>query len=199
MRVAGPIGDMSRKPRAEFESGLYHVYSRGNRRQPIYLDDVDRTRYLRTLGRVVTRVGWSCLSYCLMGNHLHLLVETHLPNLGTGMHRLHGPYAQYFNRRHGHVGHLFQDRYDAVRIENDAHLWTVAGYVVRNPVEAGLCRTPADWPWGGHATIVRGMPPLWLDTARLFARFGADGGSGVRRYLDLIDALARPPKGDSPL
>jgi putative transposase len=193
-----PIGGMPRKPRAEYESGIYHVYSRGNRRQPIYVDDTDRLRYLRTVGRVVRLMDWSCLAYCLMGNHMHLLVETRTPNLGRGMHRLHGPYAQYFNRRYGHVGHLFQDRFGADRIENDLHLWTVATYIARNPVEAQLCREPADWPWASHAAIVHGTPPLWLDTTRLFAFFG-DNGNGRRRYLGLVDALSLLRKGDSPL
>ena len=106
-------------PRCEFTAGLHHVYARGVRRQPIYVDDRDRWRYLGLLDRVTRRMQWRCLSYCLMGNHMHLLIETREPNLGAGMHRLHGAYAQYFNRRYDHSGHLFKDRYDAVPIQND--------------------------------------------------------------------------------
>ena len=79
----------------------------------------DRRRYLKLLEDACERTRWTCLSYCLMGNHMHLLIETREPNLGNGMHRLHGSYAQYFNRRHGFVGHLFQDRYESVTIAND--------------------------------------------------------------------------------
>ena len=185
---------MPRRPRAEFEAGIHHAFARGNRRQPIYADDADRLRYLATLGRVTTRMEWRCLAYCLMGNHVHLLVETRSPNLGAGMHRLHGAYAQYFNRRHGHSGHLFQARFDAVPIANDPQLWMTAAYIARNPVDAGLCDTVADWPWSSHGALLARRPPCWLDWPRLLSYFGAHGGEGYRRYVDLVDLLAS--KGD---
>ena len=186
-------------PRAEFEPGLYHVFSRGNRKEPIYADDRDRQKYLGMLGRIATRMQWRCLGYCLMGNHMHLIIETIDPNLGTGMHRLQGGYAQYFNRRHGFVGHLFQDRYDAVAVTSDTQLWRLVAYVARNPVEAGLCLTPEDWPWSSHAALLAGTTPSWLDRARLFAYFGADGGDPVTRYLEIVSLIRALPKGDSPL
>ncbi len=128
-----------------------------------------------------------CLSYCLMGNHVHLLLETRTPNLGAGMHRLHGAYAQYFNRRHGFSGHLFQGRFDAPPIESDPQLWMTAAYIARNPVDAGLCREPADWPWSSHAAIVDGRAPDWLAAARLESYFGAQGGDGLQRYRELVE------------
>ena len=85
---------MPGEPRAEHEPGLYHVYARGIRKAPIYLDDADRWRYMKLLRKSVERMSWMCLSYCQMGNHVHLLIETREPNLGAGMHRLHGSYAQ---------------------------------------------------------------------------------------------------------
>jgi putative transposase len=193
---------MPRLPRAEYESGLYHVYARGNRKQPIYVDDRDRARYLNMLGRVTTKMRWRCLSYCLMGNHMHLIIETVEPNLGAGMHRLQGGYAQYFNRRHGFVGHLFQDRFEAVPVMGEMQFWRLAAYVARNPVEAGLCAEPGDWPWSSHAAVLTGRTPAWLDRARLLAYFGADGGDPLARYRERIEfaALTSPlPKGDSPL
>ncbi len=189
---------MPRQPRAEYEAGIHHVYARGNRRQEIYADDADRRKYLATLGRVTTRMNWRCLAYCLMGNHFHLLVETVTPNLGTGMQRLQGPYAQYFNRRHGYSGHLYQDRFDAVGVENDAQQCATAAYIARNPVNAGLCSDPADWPWSSHAVSLGYHRPAWLDDERLYAYFGAAGGDGRRRYVEYVDA-AKLLKGDSPL
>ena len=95
-----------------------------------------------------------------MGNHIHLLVETRDPNLGDGMHRLQGSYAQYFNRRHGYVGHLFQDRYKAVPVTSDGQLVMAAAYIARNPVEAGLCASAIDWTWSSHAQLDPGTAPL---------------------------------------
>jgi putative transposase len=193
---------MPREPRAEHEPGLYHVFARGNRKAPIYADDRDRRKYLDMLGRVTRRMRWRCLGYCLMGNHMHLIIETVEPNLGSGMHRLQGGFAQYFNRRHGFVGHLFQDRFNAVLVKSDAQLWAVCAYVARNPVKAGLCATPEQWAWSSHAAVIRGLCPSWLDRERLFAYFRADGGDPLTRYIELINfaALTLPlDKGDSPL
>jgi REP element-mobilizing transposase RayT len=191
-----------RSPRDEYESGIYHVTARGTRREVIYHDDTDRLRYLAMLGRVTTRMGWLCLSYCQMGNHVHLLIETRSPNLGAGMHRLHGLYAQYFNRRHGYSGHLFGDRFHDEPIESDAHLWMVAAYIARNPVRAGLCAAPIDWPWSSHRSILGRAPvPTWLARDHLLSYFDSAGGRGLNRYTDLVDLVPDKlkPKGDSPL
>jgi REP element-mobilizing transposase RayT len=188
-----------RRPREEYEPGTYHVTARGNRRESIFVDDKDRLRYLAMLGRVTTRMDWLCLSYCQMGNHVHLLIETRSTNLGAGMHRLHGGYAQFFNRRHGYSGHLFGDRFHDEPIKSDAHLWMVAPYIARNPVRAGLCAAPVDWPWSSHASILGRAPvPSWLARDRLLSYFEAAGGHGLRRYADAVEFFPEP-KGDSPL
>ena len=163
-----------------------HVYARGVRKEPIYVDDVDRTAYLVLLGQVVVRQGWRCLAYCLMKNHVHLLVQTPEPNLAAGMSRLHGLHAQAFNRRHGHVGHVFQGRYAAVGVRSDGQLLAVARYIALNPVDAGLCDEACRWPWGSHAAVVGDMAPRWLDVAGLLGYFGADGGEPRARYLDFV-------------
>jgi putative transposase len=180
------MGGMARKPRNEFPGAVVHVFARGVRKHPIYVDEVDRYSYLALLGQVVVRQGWHCLAYCLMKNHVHLLVETPQPNLATGMHRVHGLHAQAFNKRHRHTGHVFQGRYGAVPVDKEAQLLAVARYIALNPVEAGLCKEAAEWPWGSHAAVVGGTAPLWLDVARLLAYFGADGGEPRQRYLDFV-------------
>jgi REP element-mobilizing transposase RayT len=178
------------------------VFSRGNRRQPIYTDERDRWRYLALLRQVVERMEWLLLCYCQMGNHVHLLIETRTPNLGAGMQRLHGGYARFFNQRHKLTGHLFQDRYDWAPVRNDPQLWTVAAYIANNPVKAQFCRTAADWPWGSHAAIAGDRAPDWLATERLGSYFGSHGGDGLTRYLEFVEAAAKPQanlNGDSPL
>jgi putative transposase len=178
---------MPRKPRVELAGGVHHVYARGNRRQAIYLGDGDRLIYLELLSQAVKRQGWRCLAYCLMKNHVHLLVETPEANLGAGMGRMHGLYAQTFNTRHKHSGHLFQGRFGSVLVKTDEQLWTVAKYIARNPVEAGLCKTADDWRWGSHAALVGGAaPPRWLDANRLLGYFGAAGGDPRRRYEEFV-------------
>lgn len=177
---------MARKPRSELEVGLFHVFARGNDKRLIYRDDRDRRMYLRILRGTVRHCRWRCLAYCLMDNHVHLLLETREPNLGVGMGRLHGSYAQRFNLRHRSCGHLFQGRYGAEHIKTDEQLWTVAVYIAMNPVEAGLCRRPDDWPWSSHSMALSGTGPDWIDIPHLLDYFATAGGDGRRRYAEMF-------------
>jgi REP-associated tyrosine transposase len=167
---------MARLPREDVPGAIHHVTARGNRKQLIYLNDEDRELYLLLLAQTVKRYRWSCLAYCLMGNHVHLLIETPDGGLGRGMQMLHGLYAETFNKRHEHSGHLFQGRYGAKRIETDAQMWVTARYIVMNPVAAGLCARPGEWVWSSHAATVGDVAaPKWLDVARLRGYFSTWG------------------------
>jgi REP element-mobilizing transposase RayT len=177
---------MPRKPREDVAGAIHHVWARGVRRHEIYADDFDRLRYLVMLGRVVVRQGWRCLAYCLMGNHVHLVLETPEANLASGMQRLHGDYAVSFNQRHGLSGHVFQGRYGSERAIDDAQLWSQLRYVPRNPVEAGLCSRPQEWRWSSHRAVVEGGGPAWLDVARTVELFSGAGGDPLERYVEFV-------------
>ena len=99
---------MARPLRIEFAGALYHITSRGDGREDIYLDDADRHAFLAVLGDACERFNWACHAYCLMSNHYHLLIETREANLALGMRHLNGVYTQRFNRRRHRVGHVFQ-------------------------------------------------------------------------------------------
>ena len=116
---------------------------------------------------MVRRWEWDCLAYCLMGNHVHLLIRTREPNLGRGMQRMHSMYAQGFNDRHVRIGHLFQDRYGSSRIRTRERLVRVEHYIAQNPVEAGLCPHAKDWRWSNTGAAAAGDAPKWLARRRL--------------------------------
>ena len=200
--VLSPMEGVPRKPREEQAGGLFHVYARGNERADIYRDADDRELYRMLLASTVVRQGWLCLCYCLMPNHVHLLVETPKPNLGRGMQHLHSRYAQTFNARHSRDGHLFQGRYGAVAVTDDDQLATTVSYIATNPVNAGLADEPEAWSWGSHGSLVRGQAPPWLAGRRLRALLaGAFGGDGAERYRELVAArlsAAAPEPSPSP-
>lgn len=129
---------MARPLRLEFSGALYHVTSRGDRREDIYLDDEDRIDWLEVLGKVCGRFNWLVHAYCQMTNHYHLLVETVDGNLSMGMRQLNGQYTQRFNRRHSIVGHLFQGRYKSILVQKDSYLLELTRYVALNPIRAGM-------------------------------------------------------------
>ena len=137
---------MARPLRIEFADATYHVTSRGDRREPIYVDDADRVAFLELLEHACDRFDADVLAYCLMGNHYHLVLCTRSGALSRLMRQLNGVYTQAFNRRHGLVGHLFQGRFKAVLVDTDRYLVALSRYVERNPVAAGLVRLPERWP-----------------------------------------------------
>ena len=145
---------MARPLRIEFPGAVYHVTSRGNARQDIFIDDEDRGSFLDLLSIVVERFNWLCHAYCLMGNHYHLLIETLDGNLSKGMRELNGVCTQGFNQRYRRVGHLFQGRYKAILVEKDNHLLSLCRYVVLNPVRVGLIERPEQWKWSSYRATI---------------------------------------------
>ena len=190
---------MPRKPRQEADDAVHHVFSRGNGKQIIFIDDDDRMEYVDLLRRTVQRCDWKVMAYCLMPNHMHLLIQTPKPNMGAGMQWFHGRFASAFNRRWRRSGHLFQGRYGSVPVVRDEQLWAVARYIAMNPVEARLCDRPEDFVWGSHRMIADGGDaPSWLDAARLLGYFATDGGEPRRRYLEFVTPPSQAPARTAP-
>ncbi len=182
---------MARPLRIELAGGLYHVTSRGDRREDIFIDDQDRRRWLQIFGQVCDRFNWACYAYCLMPNHYHVVVETAEANLSKGMRQLNGVYTQRFNRVHDRVGHVFQGRYKAILVERDSYLLELSRYVVLNPVRAGLVRQAQDWPWSSHQAVIGTQDgPEWLQTDWLLARFGTQRRAAIQRYIAFVHSAA---------
>lgn len=179
---------MARPLRLEFAGALYHVTARGDRREPIYADEVDRREWLRVLEEVCQRFNWVIHAYCQMTNHYHMVVETPDGNLSRGMRQLNGLYTQRFNRRHGLVGHLFQGRYKAIVVQKEGYLKELARYVVLNPVRAGIVDEPGAWPWSNFQLTVSDerAPPEWLDVDWLLAGFGKSRREAVGAYTRFV-------------
>lgn len=120
----------------------------------MFVDDTDRYDFCSRVGRATEKFSWTCRAFCLMSTHYHLLVDVDDNALQAGMHRINGQYAQEFNKRHGRSGHLRGDRYRIAAVETESHMLRGFRYIVRNPVRAGLCATPAEWRWSSYRGIV---------------------------------------------
>jgi len=185
---------MARPLRLEFAGALYHITSRGDGREAIYLSDVDRQLHLNVLADTCERFNWLCHAYCLMGNHYHLLMETPEANLSKGMRHLNGVYTQRFNQSHGRVGHVFQGRFRAILVEKESYLLEVARYIVLNPVRAQMVRAAIDWPWSSYratAGIVEG--PEWLGVDWLLSAFGNNSAKAIDAYERFVADGDRQP------
>src|SRR5437867_3856350 len=170
---------MARKIRIEYEGALYHILNRGDRREPIFKDDLDRQRFIETLSETCAKTDWKVLGYCLMLNHFHLVVQTPQPNLVAGMKWFLGTYTTRFNRRHGLFGHLFSGRYKALVVDGsgNGYLRSVCDYVHLNPVRARLLAPKQllrAYPWSSYLYYVRPSRdrPPWLQVGQLFGEMG---------------------------
>jgi REP-associated tyrosine transposase len=167
--------------------GIFHITARGNRRQVIFVDDIDRERFLARLAAVISRCAWVCHAYCLMDNHVHLLVETPDENLSDGMQRLLGGYAQGFNRRHDLDGHLFQGRFHSRLVVSNWHLLELARLIVLNPVRAGMREGAGDWAWSSYRATAGSIPaPRFLRLDWLLAQFGRDRHAAREAYMRFV-------------
>jgi len=177
---------MTRPLRIEFNGALYHITSRGNARQAIFLDREDFTGFLRILGSVVRRYHLLLHAYCLMENHYHLLVETPDGNLSKGMRQLNGLYAQYFNRKHRRVGHLLQGRYKALLVDKENYLLELCRYIVLNPVRAGIVKDPKEYRWSSYLATSANERIPGLFTEWILSQFGADKEEAFRLYQAFV-------------
>jgi putative transposase len=182
---------MARQPRDQSE-GVRHITCRGNRRQVIFVDDYDRERFLVLLAKVAKKYGWRVIAYCLMTNHVHLVIDVPAFTLSRGMQILNGQFAQAFNRRHGYVGHLFQGRFHAARVDDEAYLVQVSKYVVLNPTRAGMVQQAVEWRWSSHRAVLgKEQPPPFLDVRWTLGQFARRVELAREYYAEFIAAGER--------
>jgi len=179
---------MPRQLRLEYPGAIYHVMNRGDHREPIFKDDLDRQKFLLTLGQTCEKTGWQIHAFCLMPNHFHLVLETPQANLVVGMKWFLGTYTARFNRRHKLFGHLFSGRYKSLIVDGsgNGYLHTVCDYVHLNPVRAKLLaadRPLSDYAWSSHGEYLKppGKRAPWLRVDRLFGEMGIAQDSVVGR------------------
>jgi REP element-mobilizing transposase RayT len=168
---------------------LYHVIVRGNQRQKTFLANGDFLKYLKLLGEHLEAHEIRLYAYCLMPNHVHLLIEQagEYP-LSRYMHRLQTAYTQYFNRTHKKVGHLFQGRYKAILVDRDSYLLELVRYIQLNPLRAKLEEEPGVYPWTSHKQYLgRGNEPLArVEVESILALFGKRKKEAQNAYLRFV-------------
>jgi REP-associated tyrosine transposase len=151
-----------RKPRLEIEGGLYHIITRGNNRQLVFRSDDDRDKFLRELAKQKAKLPFYLYAYCLMPNHVHLLMERQRDVISRIMQRLLTVYSQYHNRKYRKTGHLLQGRYKAIICESDRYLGELVRYIHLNPVRARMVKRPEDFAYSSHRAYIGSDQAGWL-------------------------------------
>lgn len=150
---------MGRARRVEFAGAVFHITARRVERRRLFVDEADYRRYVDLLELVIADYDWNVVAFCLMPNHIHLLVQIAQPNLAKGMHRLHRNYVRAFNDRHGRSGRLFEHRYHPKLVGDEIYYLTAIRYIDENPVNAALCDSADAWPWSSRGITRTGKCP----------------------------------------
>jgi putative transposase len=184
---------MARPLRIDFPGALHHVIARGNERKAVFRDNADREFYLGRLAHYREKFGFRIWAYCLMDNHVHLGLETGKAPLSRVMAGLQTSYTQYFNRRHGRSGHLFQGRYKAFLVEKDRYALAMLRYIHENPIKAGEVARANQYAWSSDRYYRRGEGPEWLDIGRVLPLLGRTRTAAATAYRRLMrDASVKP-------
>lgn len=177
---------MARKPRIHFPGAVYHVILRGNAGQPVFFDDRDRFRFYHFLQYVVEKFGCRVHGFCLMTNHIHLVLQTGDIPLSQIMQNLSLRYTQWINHAQSRTGHLFQGRYKALLLDADAYLMEIVRYIHLNPVRAGMVPLPEAYPWSGHHGYLGKEVLPWLTTDLVLLMFSPNIRKARATYASFV-------------
>jgi YD repeat-containing protein len=190
---------MPRQPRLDAPETLHHVMVRGLERRVIFRDDQDQADFVARLAALAEQGALTVYAWALLPNHAHLLVRTGTRPLPRSMRRLLTGYAGAFNRRHKRVGHLFQNRYKSIVVEEERYLLELVRYLHLNPLRAGVVKSLAAlerYPWTGHSALLGTVPRAWQDTRTVLAQFGPTTARARKAYRALV--AAGLPQGRRP-
>jgi len=179
---------MPRKPRIEFEGAFYHVITRGNQRQKIFKSPDDYQKYLQLLTIYKNRYHCSIYAYILMGNHVHILIETQDAPLSKVFQGINQSYTVYFNKKYRTIGHLFQGRYKALLCDRENYLLALLKYIHYNPIRAKIAETLSDYPWSSHSAYMGKANPLGIvDTDLVLRMFSEKKSRAQKQYRAFIE------------
>lgn len=178
---------MPRKTRIEIEGGLYHLITRGNDRKDIFHSHEDHAKFLQLLLMQKERLPFYLYAYCLMTNHIHILIERRTEDIGRIMHRVLTAYTQYYNRKYKKVGHLLQGRYKSVICQSESYLTTLVRYIHLNPVKAKMVATAAEYPFSSHRTYLGIDPAGPVDVDSVLRHFGSKKAVARKYFSAFVD------------
>ncbi|MGE4283890.1 MAG: transposase [Clostridia bacterium] len=179
---------MPRIARVKGEFSTYHIIQRGNARRNIFNSDDDRMRYLETLERMRGKYNFKLESFCLMDNHVHLLINDNGNDISKIVKSINISYAYYFNRRNKRVGHLFQDRFKSELIDNDSYLLAVSAYIHNNPVKARMVKMPGEYKWSSFRSFIdnESDETCIISTDRILGTISANNKKAMEEYYSYV-------------
>jgi len=178
---------MPRTARRKSKTDIYHVMIRGINQQNIFVDDEDNEKFIATLARYQKENEYEIYAYCLMGNHVHLLIKEGNEELANSMRRIGASYVYWYNWQYNRKGHLFQDRYKSEPVEDDTYFLTVLRYIHQNPVKAGLVNNITLYRWSSYMEYIREAKIVNVDFA--LSMFAEDRDTAIKRFKEFNMAV----------
>ncbi len=175
------VKKMARKAREKSSSGIYHIMIRGINRQDLFEDDEDRQRFIATLALYKEKSEYRIFGYCLMSNHVHLILKEEKEPISIVMKRISSSYVFYYNSKYDRCGHLFQERFKSEAIENDSYFLTVLRYVHQNPVKANMVKNLKEYKWSSYNEYVN-ISKI-TDTDFALKMFSEDKAYAINRFI----------------
>jgi putative transposase len=178
-------GIMPRKPRKKSSTGIYHIIMRGVNKQAVFKDNQDCGTFLKMLRESKDTYDFEIFAFCLMGNHVHLLIQEINVSVSIILKAICSSYVYYFNIKYDRCGHLFQERFRSEPVENEQYFMTVLRYILQNPVKAGLVKKAEDYPWSSYRNLFRkrGL----ISSEEIIKRFSDDRSRAIKLLNDFIN------------
>jgi len=178
-----------RQSRELSKSKIYHIMIRGNEKKDIFLDDEDREKFISTLYDKNNENKWFLYAFCLMDNHVHLLINEGEENISRIMKRISTSYVYYFNKKYTRIGHLLQDRYRSEAIENDRYLLAAVRYIHNNPVKAGMVEEPSQYEWSSYNLYLDkdGCNNRGIERNTVLEMFSVNEDKAIRLFIEYSD------------
>ncbi|MBA7494607.1 hypothetical protein ES702_05184 [subsurface metagenome] len=172
---------MPRQRRKIGLSKIYHVIARGNERKDIFLDDEDKNKFIQIIINKKKKNEYILYAYCLMNNHLHLLLKEQEDCISRIMSRINTAYAYYFNKKYNRVGHVFQNRFKSEPVENDRYLISLIRYIHNNPVKAKIVNQPHQYKWSSYSLYLKEQKSI-IDEEEILNLFSPDKSKAIRLF-----------------
>lgn len=179
---------MGRPWREEYKGGIYHVIARGNNREYIFRESIDKGYLVKQMKECSMSMGCRVYGYVLMDNHYHIIIQTLDKKLQEIMHQLNNKYSKYFNGKYKRVGHVFQGRYKAVLVQDERYMLKLLRYVHQNPVRAGICKKVEEYKWSSDIYYRKNIKGI-VNTGVIYEMLDKHIGSAIEKYKEFMDEL----------
>lgn len=178
---------LSRKPRIEFNGAIYHVFQRGNNRENIFNEPIEKGYFIKQIIEYMDAYEFELLAYVIMDNHYHLILRTKEVALNKIMHGINNVYSKFYNHRHERTGHVFEERYSSKLVEDDAYLIWLLRYIHRNPVRAHICENVSKYKWSSDFFYRKGIN-VFVNIDFILNIFSRNRFKAMKIYFELMES-----------